>query len=143
MSHNKQIKNKFPELLEQNPIVQVACNKLGVSRSTYYRWQKKSKPFKRKTEAAVKIGNMKLCDLAESKLVQNVETGNQRAIEYLLNNNHPKYRKNFLGINVLIKLKRKEYEDKKSEYDELIEKQREELLKVIELAKKEFKNEKF
>ena len=70
-----------------------ACFKLGIDRSTFYRWLGKNKRFKKEAEEALKMGRENICDLAESKLLQNVKNGNQNSIEYVLRHNSDRYRK--------------------------------------------------
>ena len=41
------------EHLEKTPIVQIACEKSGVGRSTYYRWLEQDKKFARSAKQAL------------------------------------------------------------------------------------------
>ena len=41
----KKDKELILEQLRKTPIVQVACEKTGIARATYYRWRKKDKRF--------------------------------------------------------------------------------------------------
>lgn len=78
--------------LERTGIPLTACSKVGVSRSTYYRWRQENTTFKLMTDEAIRIGRENITDLAESKLVKNISDGNQRAIEFQLRHNDPRYR---------------------------------------------------
>ena len=49
----KQEKNILLEQLEKTPIVQIACEKSGVARSTYYRWMQSDKVFARQSREAL------------------------------------------------------------------------------------------
>lgn len=49
----KQEKNVLLEQLEKTPIVQIACEKSGVARSTYYRWMQSDKVFARQSREAL------------------------------------------------------------------------------------------
>lgn len=82
------------ESLRTTPIVQVACQKTGISRATYYRWRAKDKEFKQKTDQAIKYGNFFINDLAESQLISAIKDKNMTAIIYWLNNHHPNYSNN-------------------------------------------------
>lgn len=75
---------KFILELEKYPNISVACEKTGLSRQSVYRWMKEDSDFEDRVQQAIQLGIASLCDLAESKLVSNVNKGNQRAIEYLL-----------------------------------------------------------
>lgn len=77
--------------LEKHGIVMNACSKVGIGSSTYYRWRDEDGDFRRKAEAAITIGRRNITDLAESKLVQNIRNGNQRAIEFHLRGNDIRY----------------------------------------------------
>ena len=78
--------------LERTGIPLTACSKVGVGRSTYYRWRQENTTFKLMTDEAIRIGRENITDLAESKLVKNISDGNQRAIEFQLRHNDSRYR---------------------------------------------------
>lgn len=52
-SRIKQEKQILLEHLEKTPIVQIACEKSGVGRSTYYRWMQADKVFSRQAREAL------------------------------------------------------------------------------------------
>lgn len=79
------------ESLEKLPIVQSACQKAGISRMTYYRWLKKSQTFKKQVEEIMNSGFGRINDLAESKLIGQINDGHLRAITFWLTNHHPTY----------------------------------------------------
>jgi hypothetical protein len=87
----KQQKQAFLEQLPKYPIVQVACEKSGVGRSTYYVWRKEDKEFAKLADEAVKSGTYFINDMAESKLIQNIQNGNNTAIIFWLKNHHTQY----------------------------------------------------
>lgn len=60
--------------------IKIACEKTGIDRNTYYNWLKKSPEF----ETAVKAEREGLIDFAESKLIQQINTGNIAAICFFL-----------------------------------------------------------
>lgn len=84
-------KNKFLEELEKNPIIQIACRKTGIGKSTYYRWIKEDKNFKKESEESLNKGRLLINDLAESKLISSISNNNLTAIIYWLKNNHSRY----------------------------------------------------
>lgn len=86
----KQQKQAFLEQLPKYPVVQVACEKSGVGRSTYYVWRK-DKEFARLADEAIKSGTYFINDMAESKLIQNIQSGNNTAIIFWLKNHHTQY----------------------------------------------------
>lgn len=87
----KKQKQAFLEQLPKYPIVQVACEKSGIGRSTYYAWRKDDKEFAKEADKAIKNGEYFINDMAESKLVQNIQSGNNTAIIFWLKNHHKSY----------------------------------------------------
>ena len=92
MRKTQKLVDKLLAELERTGIPLTACSKVGVGRSTYYRWRQESITFKLQTDEAIQIGRENITDLAESKLVKNIGDGNQRAIEFQLRHNDPRYR---------------------------------------------------
>ena len=89
----RQAKNK-EELLEQlkkRPIVQIACEKAGIGRATYYRWRKEDKEFAEKADQALQEGSLLVNDMAESQLMSAIRDKNLTAIIFWLKNHHPSY----------------------------------------------------
>lgn len=87
----KEQKRAFLEQLPKYPIVQVACEKSGVGRSTYYAWRKGDKEFAKEADEAIASGTFFINDMAESKLIQNIQSGNNTAIIFWLKNHHGQY----------------------------------------------------
>lgn len=82
-------------LLEQfrkTPIVQIACEKLGVGRATYYRWRGEDPEFLKASNKALLEGRLLVNDMAESQLLSAIRDKNMTAIIFWLKNNHPDYR---------------------------------------------------
>lgn len=80
------------EQLNKIPIIQIACEKLGVARSTLYRWRDEDKEFEQKTIEALDRGKMLINDMAESKLIKGIQDGNMTSVIYWLKHNHKNYR---------------------------------------------------
>ncbi len=91
MRRSERNKAKILTLLAENPLVEQACRKAGVARSTFYRWSQSDRKFHYQSEAARLRGREKLNDFAESKLLENIKDSQQRAIEYWLDNNSKHY----------------------------------------------------
>jgi hypothetical protein len=83
--------NKFLEQLERIPNVSLACEKVGLARNTIYRWRNEDKAFAKRMDSAIDSGTESISDLAESKLVNHINNGNMRAIQYWLDNNKKAY----------------------------------------------------
>ena len=85
------IKNSIIEQLKKMPIVQIACEKIGIGRATYYRWRKESKKFNEETNAAIAEGSLLINDMAESQLLSAIRDKNMTAIIFWLRNHHQVY----------------------------------------------------
>lgn len=90
----RQVKNKA-QLLEQfrkTPIIQLACEKAGIGRATFYRWKKEDPDFAQMAEEALGDGIRLMNDMAESKLLSSVKEGNLTGIIFWLKNRHEAYK---------------------------------------------------
>ncbi len=84
-------KEAILEQLRRMPIVQVACEKAGVGRATYYRFRNEDNEFKKATEKAMAEGAEFVCDMSEGMLVSLIKDKNFSAIHLWLRKHHPKY----------------------------------------------------
>lgn len=84
-------KEMFIEQLKKTPIVQVVCEKIGITRTTYYRWHKADKAFAEAADMALADGSGLVNDLAESQLMTAIRDGNLTAIIFWLKNHHRAY----------------------------------------------------
>ena len=91
------------EEIERYGNIYAACLRIGINRSTFYRWIEKSKKFKKDVERALMIGRGNICDMAESGLLQNIKSGNQRAVEYALSHNSERYKKTESNVVIVHK----------------------------------------
>jgi hypothetical protein len=87
----RQNKKAILEELKKTPIVQTACANAGVGRNTYYRWRKKDRRFKIKSDKVLKKGRSIMNDKMETLLLAQAYQGNMTAIIFWLKNNHPNY----------------------------------------------------
>ncbi len=92
MDHNKKIKEEFIKEVEKTPILRLVCKKVGVSKSSIYRWRKQDQTFDKAIKLAQEEGTENINDLAESKLISAINDKNLRAIVFWLKNNSDKYR---------------------------------------------------
>jgi len=79
------------EKLKTLPVVQVICQKTGISRATYYRWRKEDKDFALKTDESLLNGRLFINDMAESQLLSQIKDQNMTAIIFWLKHNHSIY----------------------------------------------------
>jgi predicted DNA binding protein len=77
--------------LKKTPVIQIACEKTGVSRASYYRWRKDDDDFAYECDGALSEGKQLVNDLAESQLLAAIRDGNMTAIIYWLKHHHKDY----------------------------------------------------
>lgn len=101
-------KSQFLEQLRKTPIIEVACQKMNVSRATIYRWRKDDAAFDFAFNEAMYQGRETTNDIVESSLLMAIQKGNVQLTKFYLQHNHPLYnaraaidqrrREEFLGI---------------------------------------------
>lgn len=89
--NNEENKNMILEQLRKTPIVQIACEKLDISRATFYRWKSEDKEFATAVDEAVRSGQLLINDLAEAQLIGAIKDRNFAAVTYWLKHHHSDY----------------------------------------------------
>lgn len=79
------------EQLKRIPIIQVACEKAGIARATFYRFRNDDPDFKRAVEEAITEGISFITDMSESQLITLIKEKNWPAISFWLKHHHPNY----------------------------------------------------
>lgn len=82
----------FLEQLRKVPIVQVSCEKVGISRNTVYRWRKDEPDFAKAMDEALAEGEAIINDMGESQLLTLMKEKNWNAISFWLRKRSPKFR---------------------------------------------------
>ena len=77
--------------LKKTPIVQIACQKIGTSRTTFYRWKKEDEQFAKEADEALQVGVLLINDAAESQLLSAIKDRNMTAIIFWLKHHHHAY----------------------------------------------------
>ena len=85
-------KQEVLDLLRKTPIVQIVCERTGVSRATFYRWKEKDKVFAKQADESLTQGSNLINDLAESHLISRIKEQDLTAIIFWLKNHHSQYR---------------------------------------------------
>ena len=98
---NEKTKQLILEQLHKLPIIQVICERVGISRSTLYRWRDESPEFRSNLEEAIAEGEALINDMSESQLISLIKDKNYQAISFWLRRRHPKF-KDRLEINASI-----------------------------------------
>ena len=78
--HNLKKETLLSALENSLGIVSTACNRSGISRSSFYKWYKEDEEFRKKVD---EIDNLKL-DFVESKLFKNIENEKEKSIIFYL-----------------------------------------------------------
>lgn len=85
-------KTQMLKCLTRNPIVEAACAKTHVGRTTFYRWMREDPDYARAVDAAICEGREFISDAAESRLIQAIKNDQLPAITYWLRHNHDLYK---------------------------------------------------
>ena len=91
MSKTEANKQALVAQLRKSPIVQISCEKTGISRATYYRWRKDDAGFAEKCDEALSEGSLLINDMAESQLLSAIRDKNLTAIIFWLKHHHKTY----------------------------------------------------
>ncbi|MEI6352833.1 MAG: phBC6A51 family helix-turn-helix protein [Candidatus Nomurabacteria bacterium] len=91
MKRNKS-KDKVLEELKKVPIIQVACEKTGISRNTFYRWKKEIKSFSKEVDKSMEEGVALMNDITESQLLSMIKDRDFRAISFWLRHRNDNYK---------------------------------------------------
>jgi predicted DNA binding protein len=86
--HSKQ----FLEELRKVPIVQVACEKTGISRNTLYRWKRTDPEFTIAFDEALAEGEALVNDMSESQLLTLIKEKNFSALSFWLRHRNPRFK---------------------------------------------------
>ena len=78
--------------LRKMPIVQIACERAGVARATYYRWRNEDADFTAGADKAIAEGVALVGDMAESQLISLMKERNLTANIFWLKHRHAAYK---------------------------------------------------
>lgn len=92
IKRQEQQKELILEQLKKTPIVQLVCEKVGVSRATFYRWKSEDTQFGLHADKALLSGKLLINDMAESQLISAIKEKNLTAIIFWLKHHHNDYR---------------------------------------------------
>lgn len=83
---------QFLDELRKVPIVQVACEKTGISRNTIYRWRKEDSAFSSDMDTALREGEDLVNDMSESQLLTLIKEKHFSALSFWLRHRNPRFR---------------------------------------------------
>jgi len=99
-------RSEFIKTLREAPFISYAARKVGISRSTIYRWLKDYQRFKKEVDIVLDDGRKQLTDNAEMALLNKIKKGDMRAIIFFLTHNDPRYiPKRTTYVEPIVKLK--------------------------------------
>lgn len=87
------VRDEFLREIRKTPIIQVACDKVGISRQTYYRWREQDFDFKVRADKALDEGEELVNDVAESTVLRGIQNQDKYWTTFWLDRRHPKFRK--------------------------------------------------
>jgi hypothetical protein len=96
MKKTKAILDRLIVELEKTPIIQIACDKVGISRNTFYRWMKEDKGFLSRVSEAMSLGTGLVNDVAVSNVLEGIKKKDAMYTKYWLDRKHPDFRKPFV-----------------------------------------------
>lgn len=88
------LKKRFIEEIKKSPVIEVVCQRLNISRQTFYVWISKDTNFKQQVELAKQEGIDLANDIGETNTLNDMKAGDKTATMFWLRHNHPRYRKN-------------------------------------------------
>ncbi|MFA5696788.1 MAG: phBC6A51 family helix-turn-helix protein, partial [Bacilli bacterium] len=85
------LKEAFLEQLKRTPTIETACQKVGISRATVYRWIRDSKKFEKQVDDSLTEGRSFMSDIAENQLFSLIGEKKIEAIRLYLSTHNPRY----------------------------------------------------
>jgi len=92
MAKKNKIQDQFLTELTKVPIVQVACEKTGISRNSVYRWRKEDSSFAKKMDKSIDKGVAFVNDMSESQLLTLIKEKKWPAISFWLKHRNDNYK---------------------------------------------------
>lgn len=89
--NQRKLKQLIVDTLRDTPFINHATKKVGIARTTFYRWMKTDKVFEINVNGALQEGHKCMIELAESALFKKIKEGHFGAIKFYLENNHGNY----------------------------------------------------
>ena len=90
-SRQPKIKEAIINQLKRTPIIQIACERVSISRATFYRWRAEDEKFRKAVDEAIAEGETFINDMSESQLISLIKEKNWAAISFWLRHHHPRY----------------------------------------------------
>lgn len=85
------VQSRLLRAVEEVGILEIACKKAGIGRSTVYRWKQSDSDFSSELEDALWRGRHRVTDMAESALIKKIQEGNVQGIVFWLKAHSARY----------------------------------------------------
>lgn len=96
MKKTKILIAKLLEEIEKTGTIQIACDKNGISRNTFYRWMKEDKEFLEQVRYALALGVGLVSDVAISNILNGIKSKDMKATTFWLTHRHPDFRRPYV-----------------------------------------------
>lgn len=90
-ARQNKLKEAFLEQLKRTPTIETACQKVGVTRATVYRWLNGNKKFEKLVDEALVEGRTFMSDIAENQLFSLIGDKKIEAIRLYLSTHNARY----------------------------------------------------
>lgn len=91
MKYSPDLVDRIVKALEEVPNIRHVFNKLGINRSTFYRWYTIHHEFRERVTFALYKGRGNITDLAEGNIVRKIKEGDVQTSRFWLSHNEPRY----------------------------------------------------
>lgn len=112
-------KKAILEQLRKIPVIQICCERVGISRQTFYRYRDSDEDFRKAVAEAVAEGEAFITDLSEGQLISMVRDKNFQAVQLWLRKHHHRYADK---VEISGEIEHKEKRELSPEEKELIKK---------------------
>ncbi len=96
MKKTKVLIAKLLEDIEKTGTIQVACDKNGITRNTFYRWMKEDKEFLDQVRSSTALGVGLVSDVAISNVLSAIKAKDMKATTFWLTHRHPDFRRPYV-----------------------------------------------
>jgi transposase-like protein len=93
---DKEIKEKFVNLILDELTIKAVCSKLNLSRQTVYRWMKEDLQFKKDIKHAIENCVLDINDDCESRILAKIRNDDTNMIKFWLRYRHPDYKQSYI-----------------------------------------------
>jgi hypothetical protein len=89
--NTKKTKKELLEQLKKTPVIEIACIKAGIGRTTYYDWCRDDPEFGKAADEALHTGKEFISDVAEGNLIGKVKQGHFQSLIFWLRSHREEY----------------------------------------------------